>query len=63
MYYDPTFYVLLYSIQICFSTANDQNPEWLESGGSFFLLSSEGPSYSSAISSSVRMEQTGSKIE
>jgi hypothetical protein len=30
MYYDPTFSVLLYSIQICFSTANDQNPEWLD---------------------------------
>jgi hypothetical protein len=27
---DPTFSVLLYSIQICFSTANDKNPEWLD---------------------------------
>ena len=26
LYYDPTFSVLLYSIQIRFSTANDQNP-------------------------------------
>jgi hypothetical protein len=41
MHFDPTFSVLLYSIQICFSTANGQNLEWLESGG-FFLLSSEG---------------------
>jgi hypothetical protein len=30
MYYDPTLSVLLYSIQICFSTANNQNPEWLD---------------------------------
>jgi hypothetical protein len=30
MYYDPTLSILLYSIHICFSTANDHNPEWLD---------------------------------